>query len=282
VNFLTRCAAIPQVEITRGGTFIRFSFASATATRARVQLGLTPPQLNSQGFPQFNNPIDVVASAISNKPALVHDVTLVDELLEPDITGHAALRSGQTLFYVILAWNAAGDWDAIWNSTAALSSTGTPLPEAITTKQRSVTVALRKLTCLDDSDDLSAGEASFTFRVRGGTVDQTKTVTWDPMDSGSISPSYSNSTKVTINPPDASGGVDIRLEGTEDDSDSVPPDSDDKASPQGLSGFTPLKFPVGEGKEEATDQVLVWTSQQLTFSEVLSFESEIVYNVSYV
>jgi hypothetical protein len=87
---------------------------------------------------------------------------------------------------------------------------------------------------------------------------------------------------VTVNPPNAAGGVSVRIEGVEDDTGSFPPDDDDTAATGGLVDSNFLPFPVGEVKEEVNDALLTLYSEQTTFSEKLSFAAEVVYSVKYI
>ena len=232
------------------------------------------------GIPRFGDPHDVVASGITEKAALMHEVRLSDELTNPGTTDHVPLQPGQDLFFVVLAWDGLGNWDAVWNTEATLSPTGTPAPEGIRTKSRAVDVRIRKLTCLDDSDDFSYGEATFTLRVKHAGESH-KTYSWKPMSTDSsavFNPKEPMS--VSVAAPNANGSVSVRLEGVEDDSGSFPPDSDDEASPQGSTGYQTLRFPVGEVSEQG-QQVLVWTSKPITGGEVLEYQAEVVVDYSY-
>jgi hypothetical protein len=178
VNFLTRCASMPQIDLTTGGTFISMAFATNVPARARVQIGVNPPALDGAGFPFFA-PGDVVASVVTDGPKLLQKVSLIDELTSPDISGHPALRTGQKLFFVILCWDALGSWDLVWNTTGVAPATP---PD----KKRVVDVRLHRLRCLDDSDHFSNGEATFKFIVNdlSPTTPTVKTVSWDPMTTG--------------------------------------------------------------------------------------------------
>lgn len=280
-SFLTQCAERPQLEINRGGTYLRFSFGSAIPVRARVQIGVSPPELDARGLPHFKDPRHIVASAISEKAGLMHDIRLMDELLAASITDHIPLQPGQKLFYIILAWDDLGNWDAVWNSNSALASDGKPAAEEISTKSRSVTVRLDRMTCLDDSDDLSDGEAKFMLQVKGNSgAPQKRNWEWNPMATGSVA-KFPKVSPITMAPPDADTGVRVRLEGTEDDSDS-PFDDDDFASPQDKDpkSFRELKFPVGEGFEDWHER-LVMTSKADPDNDGFAYTAEIVIETAY-
>lgn len=276
-NFLTRCASMPQIDLTTGGTFISMAFATSVQTRARVQIGVNPPALDGGGFPFFA-PGDVVASGLTDGPKLLHKVSLIDELTAGGISGHPALSTGQKLFFVILCWDAAGSWDLVWNQTGVAPATK---PELITTKNRMVEVKLHRLRCLDDSDDFTEGEATFEFRVRdsdGASQPTIKTFSWDPMKTDDQI--IVKNIEVTVNPPNAADTVDVKIKGVEDDTGSFPPDSNDTAETD--SGEGGLTFPVGEGKEEVNNALLTLYSRRTTFSERLSFIAEVVYSVKYI
>lgn len=278
VNFLTRCASMPQVDITRGGTFVSMAFAANVLTRARIQIGVNPPAIDGAGFPFFL-PQDVVASAVTDGPKLLNKATLVDELLQSDTNGHRPLVTNQTLFFVIFAWDATGAWDLVWNTTGVAPATP---PESIKTLQRVVNVRLHRLRCLDDSDDLSQGEATFKFIVKHDTDTEEKTFDWDPMPTGGQKLIPFGTASVQVNPPNAVGSVTVRVEGEEDDTGSFPPDNNDLAATHGLVGGDALFFPVGEVKEQVDDTLVVYFSQPRSFGELLSFAAEVVYSVKYI
>jgi len=78
INFLTRCASMPQIDITRGGTFVSMSFAVNVPARARVQIGVNPPTIDAAGFPVFA-PADIVSSVLSDGPKLLQKASLGQE-----------------------------------------------------------------------------------------------------------------------------------------------------------------------------------------------------------
>jgi hypothetical protein len=278
VNFLTRCASVPQIGIKTGGTFVSMVFATNVVTRARVQIGDTAPAFDPTGF-AFFPPQNVVATAVSETPTLIHQVTLLDELLQGETTLHPPLSTGQKLFFVVFVWDATGAWDIVWNTTGVAPTTP---PESITTKQRSVGVSLRKLVCLDDSDDLSDGEATFTLVVIDSTgTAQTKSVGWNPMGTGKAT--AVNNTSVQVNPPNAAGPVLVRIDAVEDDSGSFPPDSDDSTSTMFFAqGGDRLFFPVGEKHEEVDNAVVNLANKPMTDDESFHFTAEVRYSVTYV
>ena len=278
INFLTRCASMPQIDITRGGTFVSMSFAVNVPARARVQIGVNPPTIDAAGFPVFA-PADIVSSVLSDGPKLLQKASLVQDLFASDASAHSALQTGQKLFFIVLCWDQSGSWDFVWNTTGVAPLTG---PESFKTRNRTVQVRLHRLRCLDDSDDFSRGEATFKFIVNDDTaVPATKDVSWSPMPTGGDLLIPSGTTDVKVSPPNAAGGVSIRVEGVEDDSGSFPPDDNDTAAVGGLAGNKALPFPVGEVKEQVNDALLTFYSDQTTFGEKLSFIAEVVYSVTY-
>ena len=142
-------------------------------------------------------------------------------------------------------------------------------------------MSLTRLLCLDDSDDLSDGEATFTFIVQHAGGQSVRSLTWDPMGTGKERKFPIGSIGFQINPPDAAGAVAVRVEGLEDDSGSFPPDDDDPAS-YPLTGFVPLHFPVGEGQEDVSNRRITGRSQPHTVSNSSRFDADIVYSVDYV
>ena len=275
--FLTQCAeGHPQLKITPGGTFVSMSGAAGITARARAQVAAVKPALDPQNLPFFP-PEKVVATAVSDDPDFVYRLMLTDELTDPDVEKHTAMQGGQTLFYVVLAWDKQGNFDFVWARSGAAPAA---IPEAIKTKQRTVAVRLTHMWCHSDSDDLSDGEATFAFVVTdSGGAPTTKSFTWDPMASGSDRPI--NSVDVSVAGTAAAGTVLVRVDGDEDDSGSFPPDSDDLASTSLGLGGTPLEFPVGEGAEEVNDRVITLHSFPETTGELLSFSAEISYDVHY-
>lgn len=277
-NFLTACAkGMPQLEITTGGTFVSMSFATSVLTRARVQVGTREPELDTRGLPVMPSE-NVVASAASQAPKLLHELHLVDELLQFDTDDHTPLETDQELFFVILVWNEDGYWDFIWSTKGVAPANA---PERIRTKKRVVRTRLSRLICHDDSDDLSDGEAEFNFIVLHGGGETVKTVSWNPMATGGQKRPPIGTASVQVDHPDSATGVAVRVDGVEDDSGSFPPDDDDKASTHGLSGGTSLNFPVGSRTEVVPDTLLVLRSERTTFSELFEFTAEVIYSVDY-
>ncbi|MCA1586884.1 MAG: hypothetical protein LC791_19640 [Acidobacteria bacterium] len=270
-NVLTRCANVPQIDITAGGTFVSMAFATAVATMVRAQMGVNPPSVITAGNPASFAPTDVVAREVSDGARLLQKVTLMDTLLP-----------GNTVFFNILAWTAAGAWDFIWNTTGVAPTTA---PESLTLKRRRVSVRVTKLHVFDDSDDLSGGEGEFKLVVSQAGTSQTRQFS-SSFESGkplSVPPSMN----VDIGPENitaANHGVLVRVDGAEDDSGFPWLDDDDLASTTLTlgSGGQPLTFPVGEGKEEVISQPLSMPSKMLTSGDTFSFLAEIRYDVNYV
>ena len=179
---------------------------------------------------------------------------------------------------MLFAWNDQGSWDFVWNTTGVAPAS---LPESFWTLKRVVDVSLTRLLCLDDSDDLSDGEATFKFFVQHAAGKSERSLTWDPMGTGKERNFPIGSIGFQINPPDAAGVVEIRVEGLEDDSWSFPPDDDDPAS-YPLTGYVPLPFPVGEGREDVSNRRITGRSQPHTASNSFMFDADIVYSVEYV
>ncbi|MFJ8164194.1 hypothetical protein ACIRBY_25165 [Streptomyces sp. NPDC096136] len=276
-NFCTRCAEVPQVDVTRGGTFVSMAFATSAMTRARVQLGAKPPQDRGDGFPAFA-PADVVATAVSDQPKIMHKVELMDRLLDPETTLHTPLRSGQELFFVILAWDALGNWDYVWDVQKAAPGSGA---KSFKTKDRRVDTRIKRLYCWDDSDSSTFGEGSFKFIVQGKTGPPvTKSLAWGAMDSKTFHADPATPTEVTVSGSAANGPVTVRVTGFEDDS-GTPFDENDTSAAPSKAGSEPLPFPVGQANEAAKKQVLTLNSVKTGGDDTLGFWADIEYDVSY-
>ena len=128
---------------------------------ARVQLATS--QLELKGIFPFFKPTDVVASASSLEPKLLHRVSLQDLLIDRETTDHSAMLSGAKLFFTILVWTPDGKWDYVWSPAAAAPGQA---PDTIKLKGRRVGVRLVSLYCSDDSDSVTYGEADFSMIVR--------------------------------------------------------------------------------------------------------------------
>jgi hypothetical protein len=270
-NMLTRCASVPQIEIKLGGTFVSMAFATAVPTMVRIQLGsATPGATTTAVEPGSFAPQDVVARATSEVAKLLHKITLTDNVLPGDI-----------VFFTILAWDAAGNWDFIWNTTGIAPIS---LPESMKLKRRKVSVRLAKLHVFEDSDDLSDGEGEFKLVVSQAGASQTKSFSSGFKSGQSVTAPPSMSVDIgpqSISP--ATHGVLVRVDGAEDDSGFPWLDDNDEASTTLTlgSGGNPLSFPVGEGTEEVHSDLL-WPSKMKTSGEVFSFLAEVHYDVSYV
>jgi hypothetical protein len=278
-DYLTACAEVPQVDITVGGTFASISFATNVKTVARVQLATSQPERIGD-FPLFK-PTDVVASATSLEPKLLHRVSLQDLLTDRETTGHSAMLSGAKLFFTILVWTEDGRWDYVWSPVAAAPGQA---PDPIKLKGRRVGVRLVSLYCTDDSDSSTFGEAEFSMIVRDSTgADLSVPFTWNPMATDSFSPTIPPGTAdIILMPPKAAGRVSVRISAVEDDS-GTPFDDDDSALAGGVAG-TRLSFPAGEGKELVTGQVLNLDSDP-SFAEGddnLAFGAQLVFSVRYL
>ncbi|MEE1822410.1 hypothetical protein PUR61_09415 [Streptomyces sp. BE20] len=284
LKFLTACIERPQTLLTPGGTFVTAAFATSAPVMARVQISDSPPQVAPlTGHPFFGNQ-EVIATATSDRPALMHEFSLIDDLRSPLTSSHVGLRPGTELFFLIVVWDAAGFFDFVWNTTGEAPATP---PEKIKVKNRIVEARVAAVHCYEDSDRHSFGEADFTFGLTGGARTVTQTFTWDPMALRSdMTPLPAWATALQLVAPFTDDRVVVWVDATEDDSGSFPSDSDDGASTAGRLGGgagrgTPLSFPAGEGREQVTDQPLVLHSVPTTDGELLSFSTTVVYSVTY-
>lgn len=264
---MTACAREPQVDIAVGGTFASISFAANVKTMARVQLATSPPERDGL-FPLFK-PTDVVATASSLEPKLLHRVSLQDLLTDRQTSDHTPMVSGAELFFTILVWTADGKWDYVWSPVAAAPAQA---PATIKLKQRRVGVRLANLFCNFDSDSQTFGEADFSLIVRDSNgVDVSAPYRWDPMETGTLSPAIVPGTvDVVLMPPRANGRVTVRINAVEDDSGTPFGDDDDTALAGGFAG-TPLPIPAGEGKELVSSQVINFTSTMTGGDDLLEF-----------
>lgn len=245
-TFLTDCSeGAPQIEVATGGTFLRALVASGTTTTlAQVFVGRAAPTWRDGGFPVFP-PDAFLVSAVSAAPDLVHDVLVMDGRSEGWTTG-PRLASGMALWFVVLVWDSDGAFDLAWSTRDAMPHPAglvRPASQQVRTRIRRVDLHVTALVCLDDSDDASDGEATFTVGVRpsDGTPDQTRTIVWDPMESGS---SKVVDETFSLRGP-AAGSPRLVVVGLEDDSDSPFGDDDDGARSEPLT----LTFPQGPGAE---------------------------------
>lgn len=277
-DYLTACAERPQVDITVGGTFASICFATNVKTMARVQLATSPPERDGV-FPFFK-PTDVVATASSLEPKLLHRVSLQDLLTDRETTDHSPMLSGAELFFTILAWTDDGKWDYVWSPVAAAPGQA---PDTIKLKQRRVGVRLANLFCNFDSDSQTFGEADFALIVRDSNgVDVSAPYRWAPMETGTFSPAIVPGTvDVILMPPRANGRVTVRINAVEDDSDTPFGDDDDTALAGGFAG-RPLAFPAGEGKELLPAQVMNFTSAMTGGDDLLQFAAQIIFSVRYL
>jgi len=138
-------------------------------------------------------------------------------------------------------------------------------------------VRLTELVCLDDSDDLSDGEARFTLTVIDGAGETTRTVNWPEMPTGASLPIRDGSTDVVVNPPDAAGDVRVRVDCREDDS---PADDDLASTSLTLTGGSALDFPVGP-QERVDRRSITLGSRPLTVDNDLKFIARLMYSVGY-
>jgi hypothetical protein len=230
-EYLTQCSeGTPLLLVETGGTFVRATIGSGPIeSRAQFFVGAARPVWTTgMAFPRFTGD-KFIRSALSGPPALLHDVTLVDDRID-GFTSNPRLDAGQDIFAIALAWDLEGGWDFTWTRRAGMPSTPPaapqtpPPPDRFRTKDRTVVTVVSSMVCLDDSDDLSDGEADFTMTLtpQGGAPIK-RTRRWDPMESGS-----DTTTNVVFDVPGGSGFA-LVVRGVEDDSDSLSLDSDDVA-----------------------------------------------------
>lgn len=267
---LTRCAEQPQIDIAVGGTFASFAFASAGNTMTRAQLGADPPIGGTATQPAaFDRPA-VIAGDVSDAARLLHRLSLT-----------SALLPGNSFFFIVLAWDASGRYDYVWNSTGPAPATP---PDKLKAKARTLRIRLAKLHCFDDSDDLSDGEGSFSLVVIQSGAPLTRQFSTS-FESGKPV-SVPASMRIDLGPEQvtaANNAVEVRVDGAEDDSGFPWLDDDDLASTSlSFSGGRRLAFPVGEGKEEVSGGLLNLPSRMLTSGDEFSFLAEIRFDVSYV
>lgn len=265
-DFLTSCTeGEPQIKVTAGGTFASFVVATSARTCVRVQVASEPPEVDGDGLPFFPSHSHV-ATGISLTPDFVHDVVVVDELLESDTHGHQSLEAGQELFFILLAWTETA-WDYVWGTKAAAPGSPSPNFELITTKTRTVSAKLALLRCIDDSDDLSDGEATFTFTLTEPGFSNTESLVWDPMPTGGIRP-----TNMTIVANNAGRSLFVDIKCVEDDS----PAANDIAA----TSFR-IIAPIGRGTEDVPKAFATLHSSPLTVDNDLRFQAEITYTIEY-
>ncbi len=229
-SYLTDCSeGAPQLLLDTGGTFVRATVGSGPAdTLAQVFLGrAVPVWAPSTPFPTFNSD-DVLLSAVSDRRDTLHEITVVDRR-DDGWTDNPRLGPGMPIGFVALVWDSDGAWDFTWTRLGPMPATpdlSPPPPERIKTKDRLVELRLTKMVCLDDSDDLSDGEAAFDVTMRPSVGSpETRSFSWNPMESGS---ELLISERFTVQGAAATAPT-LSVRGTEDDSDSAFGDEDDVA-----------------------------------------------------
>jgi hypothetical protein len=247
-NYLTMCTeGKPQVEISAGGTYVTADVSSGSAvtralllvTDADLDLPDEVPSLRGASAANF------VVSAATETTEQMHEVNAIDNRTEgwPD---SARLGPGLQLRFVALVWDSSGNFDFTWTAARPTANASVPR-DVVNTKQRSVALAVTKLVCMYDSDELSDGDGTFTITITpsapGAAV--ARTVRWKPMESGSskaINERFSFTGRETDR-------ITIDVHAVDDDSGSFPPDSNDVADTPTYA----LSFRRGPGTESYDD-----------------------------
>jgi hypothetical protein len=266
-DLLTRCTeGEPQVKIDPGGTYVGFTIAGAAKTCLRVQFGSEEPHISELGLPAFK-PEHLVATGLSLDPGFVHTLDVTDILTQTDTHGHTPLGAGQELWFVALAWTET-EWDWVWGTEGR--APGSPHnTTSLTTEHRTAVVALETLYCDDDSDDLSDGEADFTLRVTGPGVDESASLRWSPMESGTSL----DVSGVSILIPDAPARLSATVTCNEDDA----PAADDIADTR---AFT-IPMPVGRVTEDVRNRHEELRSRTVSGTGELRFRADLRFQVLY-
>jgi hypothetical protein len=227
MDYLSQCTeSVPQLQVETGGTFVRAVMTSGrTVTRGLFYIGRNDPRWTAPDrFPVFDTG-DFVLSGVSPSTGIFHEVTLVDERAD-GWTTNPRLGPGMALGFVALVWDSDGMWDFTWNQKVVMppSAAATlPPPDQLLTKTRAVTLKVSKTVCLDDSDELSDGEAWFDVIVQpSGGPQQTRSFSWNPMESGSENTVV---TTFTVSGAQAAAPT-LRVHAVEDDTDSIDDDAD--------------------------------------------------------
>lgn len=251
-NYLTMCGeGVAQLSVMSGGTFIRGVIGSGSVVSRALLFGTeTKPVWTDGLFPtaDVQGTAKFLLSAASSDVGLIHVVELEDRRTDgwPDSD---RMRPGAQLYYIALVWDSAGNFDFTWKTGPGLATTAGPStndPEMLTTKQRAVAIDVATLVCIDDSDDLSDGEATFTITVTPASPASAiiRTRSWKPMESGS---SLALDEMFQVSGA-AADSIAISVAAVEDDSGSFPEDSDDNAA-----GSIQVKFRSGVGAEDFQD-----------------------------
>jgi len=259
-QYLTMCTeGAPQLAIESGGTFIRANLGSGSVvTRALFFVSDKEPNWPNGEFPVLLGATasNFLLSVASDTTDLFHEVVVVDLRADgwPD---SRRLGPDMKVYFVALVWDSGGGFDFTWTTDIGMpvGASVPPPAEAVMTKRRKITLKVTELVCLDDSDDLSDGEAEFKITLdpaAPGTRD-TRDVSWKPMETGSI---LSLDQLFDLSGPEAES-VSIAVRGTEDDESSFPiSDEDDTAG-----ASAKLTFRSGPGTE--------------TFNDVLTLDSQV-------
>ena len=132
-----------------GGTYRQHYLVTSAPVRVCGAVGPQPPVLNPHDVPMLPEVIDETVST-----ALAASIDLLFEGLVP----------GNTYHEVIHLFDEFGNWEFVTRSFTAL--------------KRQISVQVGNIHIHDDSDDLSNGEATFTFELQVGSVaDQNSWVT---------------------------------------------------------------------------------------------------------
>jgi len=266
-QLIDRCLQAPQIDFLVGGTYASASVAVCPPGMARVQLGRGSP-VSDTGLGYFAAQ-DTVASAVSLAPNNMHRLDITSRPSEDE----DPLLPGNDYGFVVLVWNENGLWDFAWNTA------GSGPPGTLTLKRRRVQVRLADLFIIDDSDKHSPGEATFTLEVTRGSSSTTTLSFNDTVHSGhqliAVSPKMRVDTGAAKVVSLHDGSVSVNVKAHEDDSGSVPSDSDDYSH----AYFGHLDLPSGPG-EQVSNQILSVNSIRDS-GNTFSFTAQIVYSVRY-
>jgi hypothetical protein len=158
----------------------------------------------------------------------------------------ARLGPGARLRFLALVWDSNGSFDFTWTTKTSTMHSLVPRDD-VNTKQRSVALAVTKLVCMYDSDQLSDGEATFTITMTPSApgIAAARIVRWKPMESGS-----SKSINERFNPSGREADrITVDVHAVEDDSNSFPPEDNDVADTPTYA----LSFRRGPGTESYDD-----------------------------
>ena len=215
---------------TTGGTYHQHYVIAKSPVRAHVAISTAPPVADADGLPAFSAPL-----AQKSEPPKQSFALLLPDLVP-----------GTFYYELVRLSDEWGNWQFLQSS--------------FTTLKRRIRVRLSNIHVNDDSDELSNGEAAFTFDVEVGnpklssqwTTRDTLTYANSNIETGKdVSPAPTE--ECTIGPePATPGSVSVRLRASADEDDFGSPFQD--SMKDHAWGMKDLWMPSGTMDESVVDR----------------------------